>query len=90
MDPAKVAASGIISPGNTACLASTQIVAYGGRMQLTDDDLREFADLWQAEFSEILSTDEARHHAAQLLQLYAVLAESSQRPLHEHPNPTSP
>lgn len=43
-------------------------------MQLTDDDLREFADLWQAEFGETLSADDARHYASRLLRLYALLA----------------
>jgi len=45
-------------------------------MHLGDDDIEEFAGLWHDEFGERLSTDEARHHAAQLLTLYALLAES--------------
>jgi len=43
-------------------------------MQLEDEDIREFSKLWQEEFNETLSPDEARHHASLLLELYVVLA----------------
>jgi hypothetical protein len=45
-------------------------------MQLTDEDIREFQELWQKEFQESLADDEARNHASQLLELYALLAGS--------------
>ena len=43
-------------------------------MQLDDQDIREFIVLWKKEFDEDLSFDEARYHASQLLELYALLA----------------
>lgn len=42
-------------------------------MQLTDADIREFSDLWEKEFHERLSIDEARRHASLLIDLYAEL-----------------
>jgi len=48
-------------------------------MQLGDDDIREFTDLWKQEFGETLTKDEARHHASQLLELYALLARPLER-----------
>lgn len=44
-------------------------------MQLSDDDLREFCEIWKQEFGEELTPAEARHHASQLLELYMLLAE---------------
>jgi len=46
-------------------------------MQLTDEDVREFAMIWKEEFSEEISEAEARRHASQLIQLYALLVEPS-------------
>ena len=43
-------------------------------MQLADEDIGEFTVLWKKEFKEALSPDEARHHASQLLELYALLS----------------
>jgi hypothetical protein len=43
-------------------------------MQLTAEDIREFRKLWQKEFQETLTEDEARYHASELLELYALLA----------------
>lgn len=43
-------------------------------MVLTDDEIREFIELWAREFGEELSPDEARHQALLLLQLYGCLA----------------
>lgn len=42
-------------------------------MQLTDADLREFIEIWQEEFQESISMDEARHAASLLMQLYLLL-----------------
>lgn len=42
-------------------------------MQLTDDDIREFVEIWEKEFHERLSNDEARRHASLLLDLYTEL-----------------
>jgi len=46
-------------------------------MQLHENDLGEFATLWQKAFGETLTVDEARHHASRLMRLYAVLAQSA-------------
>jgi len=43
-------------------------------MQLTDEDVREFATLWKEEFGEEISEAEARRHATQLIELYSLLA----------------
>jgi len=43
-------------------------------MILVEDDIREFARIWQAEFNEKLTVEDARSHASQLLELYALLA----------------
>lgn len=43
-------------------------------MDLSDDEVREYARLWAQEFDEQLSDEDARHHAAHLLELYVVLA----------------
>ena len=46
-------------------------------MQLTDEDIREFAALWKEEFAEEISQQEARRYASQLLELYQLLASRS-------------
>jgi hypothetical protein len=43
-------------------------------MQLTDDDLQEFCQIWKAEFKEDLTPEQARQQASQLLELCALLA----------------
>lgn len=43
-------------------------------MQLSDDDLREFIQLWSEEFQEPLSMEDARLDASALLHLYSLLA----------------
>jgi hypothetical protein len=43
-------------------------------MQLTDDDFREFIDLWSYECHEAITTEEARLSASMILDLYALLA----------------
>lgn len=42
-------------------------------MQLSDDDIREFAALWKEEFGEEISDAGARRNASQLLRLYSLL-----------------
>lgn len=44
-------------------------------IKLDEHDLREFADLWRAEFGEEITAEEARHHASQLLELCLLLVE---------------
>ncbi len=43
-------------------------------MDLSDDEVTEYARLWAQEFGEELSDDDARHHATRLLELYLALA----------------
>ncbi len=45
-----------------------------GCMNLTDEDLQEFSQIWSEEFHETISIAEAREHASALLELYSVLA----------------
>lgn len=42
-------------------------------MQLTEDDLREFMEIWSAEFSEPLTPDDAKRYASALMELYMLL-----------------
>ncbi len=48
-------------------------------MHLNEEDLREFMDIWQAEFEEPISTEEAREHASAVLELYVLLTSPSSR-----------
>jgi hypothetical protein len=41
---------------------------------LEEDELREFVKLWEQEFNETLSLDEARTEASLLLELVALLS----------------
>lgn len=61
-------------------------------MELGDDDIREFADLWKQEFGETLSQGDARYHASQLMELYAALARPLEeaRPESRQAEPTTP
>jgi hypothetical protein len=43
-------------------------------MQSSDDDLREFIDLWSEEFYEALSMKDARIFASTLMDLFSLLA----------------
>jgi hypothetical protein len=43
-------------------------------VKLTDQDLKEFCQIWKEEFDEEISIEEARQHASSLLELYSVLA----------------
>ena len=42
-------------------------------MDLEENDIAEFIQLWKEEFNETISPDEARHSASQLLELYVIL-----------------
>ena len=42
-------------------------------MKIDDGQLREFISLWEEQFAEKLSLDEASHEASRLLELYALL-----------------
>jgi flagellin-specific chaperone FliS len=44
-------------------------------MQLTDEDIREFSEIWQIEFNETLSSEQARTSASQLITLYTLMFE---------------
>lgn len=50
-------------------------------MDLTDQDIGEFMALWEEEFSEPLTMEEARMHASLLLRLYFHLVEPHLNPL---------
>jgi hypothetical protein len=43
-------------------------------LQLTEDDLKEFAALWKEEFHETITEADARLAAASLMELYTWLA----------------
>jgi len=53
-------------------------------MQLEDEDIREFIQIWEEEFHETLAPDAARHHASQLLELYALIAKLPALGKHEN------
>jgi hypothetical protein len=50
-------------------------------MHFTDDDLKEFMDIYSTEFDEEISLAEAREMASRVMRLYEMLAELS-RPNH--------
>ena len=43
-------------------------------MQITDDDIQRFQEIWREEFKEELGANEAREHIARLDALYLLLA----------------
>jgi hypothetical protein len=43
-------------------------------MQFSDDDLREFIEIWSGEFHEALSMKDARAFASTLMDLFSLLA----------------
>jgi hypothetical protein len=49
-------------------------------MQLSDHDIREFQVIWQQEFGETLSPDQARREALLLLELYGCIADTLCKP----------
>lgn len=50
---------------------------YPVLVNLNDQDIEEFVDVWQQEFGETLSAEEARHEASLLLELCSLLARAS-------------
>lgn len=42
-------------------------------MQLTEEDLQQFMEIWREEFNEPITADDARQCASALLDLYALL-----------------
>ena len=44
-------------------------------MTLSDPDLQEYMQIWQEEFGESISPEAARHSAAMLMELFALLVE---------------
>jgi hypothetical protein len=49
-------------------------------MELTDDDIREYQEIWKREFGEEISTEEARRSASQVLELFRLLLEQPPPP----------
>ena len=45
-------------------------------MQLTEDELREFVEIWKDEFNEPITIEDARQSASALLDLYLILTSS--------------
>jgi hypothetical protein len=43
-------------------------------MQLTEEDLREFIQIWSEEFGEAITLADARKRATDLLRLYLLLS----------------
>jgi hypothetical protein len=41
-------------------------------MELSDDDIRDFQKIWQAEFGETISADFARARASDLMELFFI------------------
>lgn len=42
-------------------------------MQLTDEDIEEFVDLWKREYGETLSSHDARCRASLLIELFSII-----------------
>jgi hypothetical protein len=42
------------------------------RMQLSDQDIRAFQEIWQREFGEAISADFARARASDLIELFLI------------------
>jgi len=43
-------------------------------VQITDENIRRFQEIWREEFAEEIGADEAREHIARLDALYLMLA----------------
>jgi len=43
-------------------------------MQFTEEELRDYMEIWSDEFHETISLEEARLSATMLMELFAVLA----------------
>ena len=48
--------------------------AYLALMNLTEDDLQEFREIWRKEFDEPITAEDARQRAIALLDLYVLLS----------------
>lgn len=42
-------------------------------MELTDDDICEYQEMWREEFGEEISAEDARRSASELLELFRML-----------------
>jgi hypothetical protein len=58
-------------------------------MDLTDEDIREFAAAWREAFHETLTIGEARTEAVRLLTFYALLVEGPATPDASPPRPST-
>jgi len=47
---------------------------YLALMQLTEDDLQEFMEIWREEFNAPITAEDARQRATELLDLYVLLS----------------
>lgn len=79
----------IAASGKEARLHPFSPIAYRYDMQLGEEDIREFAEIWHQEFGERLAPEEARHHASRLLEIYWILARPPGEAERE-PHPSSP
>jgi hypothetical protein len=43
-------------------------------MELTDEELQEFRDIWKRTFKEDISAGDARQRASEIIELYGQLA----------------
>ncbi len=43
-------------------------------MELTDEEIQEFAKIWKEEFKEELTPEQAKYEAQRFLELYLLLA----------------
>ncbi len=62
-------------------------------MQLSDQDLKTFQSIWQREFGETLSLDEAQREASLFLELYGCIADTLCKPAPDgdgHDQPPEP
>lgn len=48
-------------------------------MELTDDDILEFQEIWRNEFKETISADDARQRFHELIELYAFFARAARK-----------
>ncbi len=42
-------------------------------MDLQEEDIREFVQIWKGEFCEVITPDDARQRALEVLELYSLL-----------------
>lgn len=54
-------------------------------MQITNDDIRRFQEIWREEFQEEITADEAREHIARLDALYLFLYRQRRRRPEQEP-----